>query len=249
MIGLTTLRRAFPFVLILAALPGLGMAQQDHSRHQQADGQATQNHDHGAMMQHGGDTMNHDSHGGGMGHGSGGEGGGMMRDRGGASQAAAPVGQSAFAVLQDVIAKLQANPETDWSRVNIAALRQHLVDMDRVVMSADAELVGIDGGNRYVVSGSDPRTVAAIQRMVPAHALQMGRELDWEISTRLRDNGIEVTLTSANAEQVAMIRGLGFYGFMALGDHHADHHLMMAGGQSGAAGATDHGGQTDHSQH
>src|SRR5665213_2414926 len=41
-------------------------------------------------------------------------------------------GQSAFAAIQEIVAILEADPKTDWSRVNIEALRQHLIDMDNV---------------------------------------------------------------------------------------------------------------------
>ena len=31
---------------------------------------------------------------------------------------------------------LEADPTTDWSKVNIGALREHLIDMDEVTMRA-----------------------------------------------------------------------------------------------------------------
>jgi hypothetical protein len=34
---------------------------------------------------------------------------------------------------------LKANPRTDWSKVNIAALREHLIDMNEVTLQAGAE--------------------------------------------------------------------------------------------------------------
>ncbi len=43
-------------------------------------------------------------------------------------------GQSAFAALQEVVSYLMADPATDWSRVDIEALRQHLIDMDNVTL-------------------------------------------------------------------------------------------------------------------
>lgn len=245
-------------ILGLGLCSGIALAQQDHSGHQPGHQPDTQDQgDQEERMTRGGGqggAMNRGDGGGRMNRG--GDGGGMMRggrgNMGAAAPATAPTGQSAFTVIQDVIAQLQANPETDWTRINIAALRQHLVDMDRVVMMAEAEVEPIDGGNRYLVSGPDSRTVEAIQRMVPTHALQMGRELDWQISTRLRDDGVELSLSAAQTDEAAKIRGLGFFGFMALGDHHADHHLMMAGGRAADAAATmahDTDEAMDHSQH
>src|SRR5438046_3161300 len=38
-------------------------------------------------------------------------------------------GQSAFAAIQEIVALLEADPGTDWTKVDIEALRRHLVDM------------------------------------------------------------------------------------------------------------------------
>lgn len=38
-------------------------------------------------------------------------------------------GTDLFATIQEVIRKLEANPDTDWSKVNLEALREHLRDM------------------------------------------------------------------------------------------------------------------------
>ena len=47
-------------------------------------------------------------------------------------------GQEAFGTIQEIVRILEADPATDWSKVNIAALREHLIDMDEVTMRADA---------------------------------------------------------------------------------------------------------------
>lgn len=46
-------------------------------------------------------------------------------------------GQGAFAAIAEIVAILTADPATDWTRVDIAALRQHLVDMDTLVTFAE----------------------------------------------------------------------------------------------------------------
>ena len=43
-------------------------------------------------------------------------------------------GQGAFAAIQEIVAILEADPDTDWSKVDIDALRQHLVDMNAVTL-------------------------------------------------------------------------------------------------------------------
>ena len=45
-------------------------------------------------------------------------------------------GQAAFAAIQEIVSVLLADPQTDWDKVNIEALRQHLIDMDNVTLRA-----------------------------------------------------------------------------------------------------------------
>jgi hypothetical protein len=124
--------------------------------------------------------------------------------------------------------------------VNIDALREHLIDMNQLTLYAEVESSSVDGGARYRVSGSG-RTREAIKRMVPTHANQLQSELDWSTETELVRSGVILTVTSDDPAQVAKIRALGFMGFMVQGNHHAAHHLMIAGGQP--AGGMDHGGR------
>ena len=48
-------------------------------------------------------------------------------------------GQSAFAAIQEIVAMLEADPATDWSKVDIEALRQHLIDMNNVTLAATVQ--------------------------------------------------------------------------------------------------------------
>ena len=81
-------------------------------------------------------------------------------------------GQDAFGAIQEIVRILEADPKTDWSKVNLEALRQHLIDMNEVTLKADAVTKPIDGGMEVTVTGTE-RTVEAIQRMVPAQAHQV----------------------------------------------------------------------------
>ena len=49
-------------------------------------------------------------------------------------------------------------------------------------------------------------------------------------SNHCRD-GIVLTVTSSDPQQVQRIRGLGFIGVMVSGSHHQAHHLAMAKGE------------------
>ena len=64
---------------------------------------------------------------------------------------------------------LEADPATDWSKVNLDALHVHLIDMNEVALHADAAVERICDGIRVAVTGTG-RTLAAIQRMLPDHA-------------------------------------------------------------------------------
>lgn len=183
----------------------------------------------GMMMGQGGGMMH--GQGGGMMHG---QGGGMMM--GGAAAAPAELGQDAFAALQSVVQQLEADPATDWSKVNIDALRDHLIDMNLVTLQAAVVTEQVEGGARYTVTGTG-NVLGAIQRMVPAHAAQMASDPAFHATTTLLDDGVSLTVHATDPANVAKVRALGFMGFMVQGDHHLPHHLMMATGSSATPGA------------
>ena len=63
---------------------------------------------------------------------------GMMGMQGGLSGQPTLPGQDAFGAIQEVVQILESDPTTDWSKVNIAALREHLIDMNEVTLHAAA---------------------------------------------------------------------------------------------------------------
>ena len=87
----------------------------------------------------------------------------------GASTTPTSPGQDAFGAIQEVVRILDADPKTDWSKVDLEALRQHLIDMNEVTLHADAAPKQVDGGLEIAVTGSG-RALIAIQRMIPAYA-------------------------------------------------------------------------------
>jgi hypothetical protein len=139
-------------------------------------------------------------------------------------------GQSAFAAIAEIVLLLQADPETDWSKVDIGALREHLVDMNELTLNAVAREKPVPGGLQIEVTG-EGRTLRAIWNMVPAHAAELAKLNGWQVETAKRDDGATLTVTSTAVQQEAQIRGLGFFGLMATGAHHQTHHWAMATGQ------------------
>jgi hypothetical protein len=148
------------------------------------------------------------------------------------TQAGAPTlpGQDAFGAIGEIVALLEADPKTDWSKVDIEALRAHLIDMNKVTLNATTAPKSIDGGIQVAVTGSG-RTLAAIQRMVPMHAAEIDGQKGWRVKTSTLPDGVLLTVTTTDPKEVVHIRGLGFAGIMVAGSHHQAHHLAIAKGE------------------
>ena len=138
-------------------------------------------------------------------------------------------GQDAFGAIQEVVQILEADPTTDWSKVNIAALREHLIDMNEVTLRAVAAERALDDGIEIAVTG-EGRTLEAIKRMVPAHVHELV-EIGWNAKSEELPNGVRLIVTTSDPKQVAKLKALGFMGIMVQGSHHQPHHLMMAKGE------------------
>ncbi|HET6378949.1 MAG TPA: hypothetical protein VFG05_11690 [Methylocella sp.] len=141
-------------------------------------------------------------------------------------------GEAAFGAIQEIVRQLDADPKTDWSKVNLEALRQHFIDMSEVTLKADAVPKEIEGGVQIAVTGRG-RTLDAIERMVAAHAAEIEKTHlnGWSAKTEQLPNGLLLTVTATDPKQVQHIRGLGFIGIMVSGEHHQAHHLAMARGE------------------
>lgn len=149
-------------------------------------------------------------------------------------------GHAAFAAIAEVVQLLEADSATDWSKVNIEALRQHLVDMDAVTMRARVRQIPATGGLAMELTG-DALVAASIRRMVGAHAPMLEALGGWRATTVEIPGGMRFTVVASNPSDsatVTRIRGLGFIGLMTQGAHHAEHHLAIAKGAG--AGAHSH---------
>lgn len=152
---------------------------------------------------------------------------GMMHD--GAAQAVpTEPGQGAFAAIAEIVAMLAADPATDWQAVDIAALRNHLVDMDRLITETQVTAREVPDGLEMTVAVPDRLRSAAL-RMVPEHAPFLAAETGWNSS--VTDTGATLVWTVTDPQATAQIRALGFFGLMATGSHHQRHHLAIATGQ------------------
>jgi len=147
-------------------------------------------------------------------------------------------GQAAFGAISEVVRMLKADPRTDWSRVNVEALRRHLIDMDDVTMHAVVAQRNVASGLEMEVTGTG-NTAAAIKRMAVNHSKMLDQGTEYHVVAREIANGAVITVTSrdgSDARMVAQIRGLGFAGLMTEGDHHAAHHIALARGDTSPHG-------------
>ena len=139
-------------------------------------------------------------------------------------------GQGAFAAIQEIVAMLDADPQTDWAKVDVEALREHLIDMDNVTLHANVISEEVDRGIRFLATGEGP-VVGSIRRMVFAHAATTNGVGGWTYDTAEIPNGAALTVKVAAPHDIAQLGGLGFIGVLAKGSHHQEHHLMIASGR------------------
>jgi hypothetical protein len=76
------------------------------------------------------------------------------------SETAVPTmpGQDAFGAIQEIVLILEEDPTTDWSKVNVGALREHLIDMNEVTLhAATRERMLANGIEISVIGGGRTR--------------------------------------------------------------------------------------------
>ncbi len=143
-------------------------------------------------------------------------------------------GQSAFATIAETVALLTADSLTDWTKVDIEALRQHLIDMDDVMIRARSVAATVEGGVSIDVTG-EGRVHEAIHRIVVAHSKQLDMMPQYRAAVRHLKQGETLLVTArdpADLATVSRIRALGLAGLLTEGSHHPMHHLMIARGLS-----------------
>jgi hypothetical protein len=142
-------------------------------------------------------------------------------------------GQDAFGAIAEVVRILEADPVTDWSKVDLERLRQHLVDMNEVVLRSAVKQTAVAGGLAMEITGA-ARTEQAIRAMVIPHAVELDRMPSFVAKAEPIAGGVRLTVTAATPDDpraVARLRGLGFVGLLVQGEHHGPHHLAMARGE------------------
>ena len=112
-------------------------------------------------------------------------------------QATSPTmpGQDAFGAIAEIVRILDADPATDWSKVDIERLRQHLIDMNEVVLRSAVKQTPVPGGLAMEITGTG-RTEQAIRAMVVPHAVELDRMPEWSARTEPIAGGVRLTVVA-----------------------------------------------------
>jgi hypothetical protein len=157
----------------------------------------------------------------------------QMMGHGATQRIATLPGQDAFGAIQEIVRILEADPGTDWSKVDLERLRQHLIDMNEATLRAGVKAEPVSGGLRMDISGTG-RTEQAIRDMVGPHTNELNQMPEWSAKAETIPGGVRLTVVAkdqADVKTVARIRGLGFIGLLVQGGHHQPHHLAIARGE------------------
>src|SRR5699024_219134 len=130
-------------------------------------------------------------------------------------------GSDVFDAIQEVVEQLKANPNTDWSKVDLESLRQHLIDMKAFTEEVEVvEQGSIENGVKKTVKAETERAEKALNHMLEMHPKMMKVERGWDMTAEQKDGFWEITCTTSDASEVEMIRGLGYIGILVEGAHH-----------------------------
>ena len=150
-------------------------------------------------------------------------------------------GNAIFGTIQETIKALDANPNTDWTKVDLEGLRQHLIDMENFTTGVDVlSQKRIEKGAEVIIRAKSEEAHYSLERALKAHPSMMESETGWTMGVKQNKERFTLTIETQKPDEVARLRALGYIGVMAQGDHHQVHHWMMA------SGANPHDGHMKH---
>lgn len=142
-------------------------------------------------------------------------------------------GNALFGTIQEAIKQLDANPNTDWSKVDLEGLRQHLIDMENFATHVDVvSSKDIEKGTIVVVKPTTDAAKVSLIRALAAHPGMLKQESGWDMTAKADGDTFILTIETAKPEEVTRLRALGYIGVMALGNHHQVHHWGMVSGNN-----------------
>ncbi len=141
-------------------------------------------------------------------------------------------GNEIFGTIQEVVQELEADPNTDWSKVDLEALRQHLLEMK--AFTEEVQVISqksIKNGTVIQVKPKTERAVGALKKLFNMHPVMLKKEKGWDMTAKQENGQWVITVTTDNDTEVEKIRALGYIGVLAEGSHHQLHHWMIATGR------------------
>lgn len=120
-------------------------------------------------------------------------------------------GEAGFAAITEIVTVLSNDPTTDWSKVDINGLREHLVLMNKLVLGAIVVEQAVESRLRFTVIGHEG-ALASIRQMVPAYAIELNKMAEFTATTTLIDQGIVIEVLGKNSATNDRLKGLGFFG-------------------------------------
>ncbi|NQZ30949.1 MAG: hypothetical protein HRU06_06720 [Oceanospirillaceae bacterium] len=141
-------------------------------------------------------------------------------------------GNDAFGTIQEIINILQRDPSVDWRRVNLEALRVHLIEMQDMTLNVEViKQKPIKNGFVAVIKATSRRAEFSLTKVLAVHPKMLAIENGYNMAVASENNQFKITVTATNEQDIIKLQGLGYIGVMALGNHHQMHHLAIAKGQ------------------
>ena len=142
-------------------------------------------------------------------------------------------GNDVFATLQEVVNQLLQDDSTDWEKVDLESLRQHLIDMENFTVNVQfVSKTDIEQGVQVIVEPSTTQAADSLDRALSAHPAVLEQETGWSMVFEKLGKSYKIQITSTNSDDVKKIRALGYIGIMTMGNHHQLHHWAMASGNN-----------------
>jgi len=146
-------------------------------------------------------------------------------------------GNAIFATIQEVVNQLLQDDDTDWEKVDLESLRQHLIDMENFTVNVQViSKTDIEQGVQVLIEPNTTQAAGSLDRALSAHPAMLEQETGWSMVSEKSGNNYRIQITSSNPEDVVKIRALGYIGIMTMGSHHQPHHWAMASGNNPHSG-------------
>ncbi|BCG63448.1 MAG: hypothetical protein methR_P1158 [Methyloprofundus sp.] len=90
----------------------------------------------------------------------------------------------------------------------------------------------IEHGVKIRVKPVTVRAKQALDKVLSAHPMMLKMETGWDMQSSKTVGEYEIIVTTTKPSEIDKIRGLGYIGLLAIGNHHQRHHWAMAKGQN-----------------